>query len=142
MLKKYTQSLEPYVPTVLRVLVGLTFLLHGLPKWQNIAGFSGFLGSLGVPLSGIAGPLIAILETAGGLLLILGIGTRWLGLLFAIQMVIATLLVKINVGFIAPQGQPGVGYELDLLLLAGAFALLVLGSGAISIEKNVLKREL
>jgi uncharacterized membrane protein YphA (DoxX/SURF4 family) len=35
-------------------------------------------------------------------------------------------------------GQPGVGYELDFLLLAGALALLVLGSGRISIEENVL----
>ena len=142
MLKKYTNFLEPYVPTVIRILVGITFLLHGLPKWQSIAGFSGFLESMGVPLSGLVGPLIAILETGGGLLLIIGVGTRWLGLLFMIEMAIATLLVKLPVGFIAPFGEPGTGYEIDLLLLVASFALLVLGSGALSVEQNILKREL
>jgi hypothetical protein len=44
--------------------------------------------------------------------------------------------------FIVGGGQPGTGWELDLLLLAGAFALAVLGSGPISVERNLLRREL
>jgi hypothetical protein len=35
-----------------------------------------------------------------------------------------------------------VGAELDLTLLAAAFALFLLGSGALSIEWSILKREL
>ena len=142
MLKKYTESLAPFVPTVLRILVGLIFLLHGLPKWQGLDGFAGFLGSLGVPLTGLFAFLVALLETGGGLLLIIGLGTRWVAWLFVIEMIFTTLLVKVNIGFIAPADAPGVGAELDLLLLACAFALAVLGSGPLSVEQNLLRREL
>jgi putative oxidoreductase len=141
-LKRYTDALAPYAHTFLRVLVGITFLLHGLPKLQGLAGFTGFLTSLGVPAPGVFAFLVTALEVGGGLLLILGLGTRWVSLLFAIQMLVTTLLVKLpNAGFIAPQGG-GSGAELDLLLLAAALILLTQGSGPLSIERNVLKREL
>jgi putative oxidoreductase len=141
-LKRYTDALAPYAHTFLRVLVGITFLLHGLPKLQGLAGFTGFLTSLGVPAPGVFAFLVTALEVGGGLLLILGLGTRWVSLLFAIQMLVTTLLVKLpNAGFIAPQGG-GSGAELDLLLLAAALILLTQGSGLLSIERNVLKREL
>jgi putative oxidoreductase len=141
-LRRYTDALAPYAHTFLRVLVGITFLLHGLPKLQGLAGFTGFLTSLGVPAPGVFAFLVMALEVGGGLLLILGLGTRWVSLLFAIQMLVTTLLVKLpNAGFIAPQGG-GSGAELDLLLFAAALILLTQGSGLLSIERNVLKREL
>jgi uncharacterized membrane protein YphA (DoxX/SURF4 family) len=63
-------------------------------------------------------------------------------MLFVIEMIVTTLLVKLpNAGFIAPQGG-GSGAELDLLLLAGALVLLTQGPGPLSIERNVLRREL
>jgi uncharacterized membrane protein YphA (DoxX/SURF4 family) len=58
-------------------------------------------------------------------------------------MLITAFIVKAARGtpFIVT-GRPGVGFELDLLLLGGALVLLVAGSGALSVEHNVLKREL
>jgi putative oxidoreductase len=141
-LRRYTDTLAPYALALLRILVGITFLLHGLPKFQNLAGFSGFVGSLGIPLPGVVGPLIALLEVGGGLLLIAGVATRWVSLLFVIEMIITTLLVKSQLGFIAPPGAPNAGAELDLLLMAGALVLLCYGPGQLSVERNVLKREL
>jgi putative oxidoreductase len=141
-LRRYTDALAPYAVTILRVLVGVTFLLHGFPKIANIGGFAGFLTSLGVPAPGLFAFLVVALEVGGGLLLILGLATRWVSLLFVIQMLVTTLLVKLpSAGFIAPQGG-GAGAELDLLLLAAALILLTQGSGPLSIERNVLKREL
>jgi uncharacterized membrane protein YphA (DoxX/SURF4 family) len=142
-LRRYTDALAPYAVTVLRVLVGLTFLLTGLPKVQNLAGFTGFVASLGFPAPGVFAAVVVALEVIGGLLLIVGLGTRWISALYMVEMLITTLMVKLpNVGFIAEQGKPGVGAELDLLLLAGAFILLTHGSGPLSIERNVLRREL
>jgi uncharacterized membrane protein YphA (DoxX/SURF4 family) len=140
-LKRYTDAFAPYALTILRVLVGITFLLNGLPKLGNLAGCTGFVTSLGLP--GFLGVIVAALEVVGGLLLIAGVATRWFGLLFALEMLVTTLLVKMpNVGFIAAQGKPGVGAELDLLLLASALMLLAYGSGQLSVEHNLLKREL
>ena len=50
-------------------------------------------------------------------------------------MIGATLLVKISNGFVG-------GYELDLLLMAVCISLLLTGPGRISIEWDVLKREI
>jgi putative oxidoreductase len=142
-LRRYTDALAPYTLTILRLLMGITFLLTGLPKLGNLAGFTGFVASLGLPVPGFVAVVVAALEVIGGLLLIVGLGTRWVSLLFAIEMLITTLLVKLpNQGFLAPQGQPGTGAVYDLLLLVGALVLLTHGSGQLSVERNVIGREL
>lgn len=131
-------TLAPYSLVALRVLIGLTFVLHGLPKFGNLAGFSGFFASLGGPAP--LAVLVPILEVGGGLLLILGLATRWVSLLFIVLMLTTTLLVKANVGFIAPADQPGVGAELDLLLAVGAFVLFCYGAGKLALDDVVGKR--
>jgi putative oxidoreductase len=50
-------------------------------------------------------------------------------------MISATLLVKLADGFVG-------GYELELLLIAISISLLITGPGRVSIEWDVLKREL
>lgn len=142
MLAKTMSRFSPYALTVLRVVVGVAFLLHGLPKLQNLAGIAGFFGSLGVPAPEIMAPIVAAIEVGGGLLLILGVATRYVNLLHIAVMFVAILTVKLGMGFIAAGDQPGVGYELDLLLLAGSLVMLTLGPGAISVENSLLKREL
>ena len=142
-LRRYTDAIAPYSIPLLRILVGITFLLTGLPKIAGLAGFTGFVASLGLPLPGFIAVIVAVMEVFGGLLLIVGLGTRWISLWYVFEMIVTTLLVKMpNVGFIAAQGKPGVGAELDLLLLASALVLLTHGSGRLSIEQDVLKREL
>ena len=141
MLKQLARPLSPYTLTVLRVIVGITFLLMGLPKWQNVAGFLTFVGSQGIP--SVFGWLPLVLEPVGGVLLILGIGTSWISLYFVLEMLITSFVVKAahGTGFMV-SGRPGVGFELDLLLLGGAFVLVALGAGQLSVEQILLKREL
>ncbi|MBC8078453.1 MAG: DoxX family protein [Chloroflexales bacterium] len=134
-ISRIAATLAPYSITVLRVLLGLTFVLHGLPKFSNLAGFSGFVGSLGMPAP--LAVLIPVLEVGGGLLLIAGLATRWVSLLFVLLMLATTLLVKLSVGFIAPGNAPGTGAELDLLLAAGAFVLFCYGAGKLALDDVV-----
>ncbi len=142
MLKPYMDRLAPFAPTLLRIIVGITFVVMGLPKLENPAGFTAFLERLHVPLPMIFTWIIILLEVFGGLLLILGLGIRWITILFVIEMLVTTLVVKRNVGFVAPAGRPGVGYELDLLLLVSSLVLLILGPGTLSVERNLIRREL
>ncbi len=144
MLQQSAKTLSPFVPTVLRVVVGLTFFIMGIGKIQNPAGFIQFVTTLGFPAPGLIAWLPILLEPIGGILLILGLGTRWISLYYVLEMLITSFIVKAarGTGFVQVAGKPGVGFELDLLLLAGAFALMVLGSGALSIERDVLKREI
>jgi putative oxidoreductase len=130
--------LVDFAPTLLRVMAGITFFLHGWAKIGNPAGFAGFVGSLGFPLPNLFAWIVILLETLGGLLLIIGLGVRPVSLLLAFEMLITTIVVKSRVGFIAPGGQPGVGAELDLMLLAASLSLAILGAGALSVERSLL----
>ena len=55
--------------------------------------------------------------------------------MFIIEMIGSTITAKLSRGFVG-------GYEVDLLLMAISISLLLTGPGRISIEWNVLKREL
>src|SRR5215204_7029581 len=122
-----------YGPLPIRILAGITFLAHGLPKFENIAETQGFFGSIGLPPE-LAIP-IGLLEVIGGIFLLVGVVTRIAAALFIIEMIGVTLLVKISKGFVE-------GYELESLLIAIGISLLLTGPGRISIEWIVLKREI
>src|SRR5260370_37558753 len=113
MLKTYTERLAPYAPVLLRLIVGITFLMHGFHNLQDPASFIGLMAFLKMPLLPVSGWFIILLETVGGLFMLLGLGTRWLGILFAIEMAVTSLLAKLSIGFIAPSGAPAAGYPKD-----------------------------
>ena len=94
--------------TLMRVVLGAVFLAHGLQKMQSgLGNIAGWFGSIGLP-SWLAYP-IGYIEVIGGIVLILGVGTRVVSALFAAIMVGATVSVKLKGGFVG-------GWELDLVL--------------------------
>lgn len=110
-------------------------LVHGLDKLgDGLDGFAGFVGSLGVPLPTVTAAGVIFVEVVGGALLLVGLLTRLWGLLIALLMAGTTVLVKLDVGLIAGQGE-GTGAELDLALLAGALAISLLGPGLASLDE-------
>jgi putative oxidoreductase len=127
------QKLMPYGPLPIRILAGITFIVHGLPKFEDVAGTQGFFGSVGIPPE-LAIP-IGLLEVIGGVFLLVGVLTRLTAALFVIEMISATVIVKLTKGFVG-------GYELELLLVAISLSLILTGPGRISIEWDILKREL
>lgn len=100
---------------LLRVILGITFLIHGFSKFQGgIANTVGFFESLGIP--GFIAYIVASIELLGGIAMVLGLGTRVVAGLFALILVVATFKVKLGVGFLG-NGQMA-GYELDVALFA------------------------
>jgi putative oxidoreductase len=79
------------------------------------------------------GYVVTLVELGGGILLIIGLFSRLAALLLTIDLVVAILLVKVNVGFLSPQGG-GAGAELDLALIAGFLVILLAGAGGISLD--------
>ena len=124
---------------ILRLATGIIFLVHGWPKlnpnspMKGPAGFAGFLKQMGVPLPIFFGWAVALLETVGAVLLILGLGTRILAVLFAIDMLVATV-VKMRVMKVGFSAQQATGWEFDFALLAVSLALLFTGAGNIALD--------
>lgn len=122
---------------ILRVVTGIVFLMHG---WQKVfqygfAGVSQGFGQMGVPMPGIMGPFIALLELIGGIALIAGVLTPVFAALLACNMVGAILLVHLRAGFFLPEG-----YEFALTLLAAMLALALAGAGAYSVDGALGRR--
>ena len=113
--------------TVLRIVVGMVFLVHGLQKLlvMGFGGVAGFFGSLGVPAPGLFAVLVTLVEVLGGLALIVGLLTRLAAILLALDMLVAILTVHLPNGFFVNNG----GYEFPLVLLASCVALAVAGAG-------------
>jgi len=123
---------------ILRVVVGGVFLAHGGHK-LFVWGFSGvanFLGSVGIPLPSVAAVVLTLVELLGGAALVFGLLTRWAGLVLAIDMAVAILVVRMKGGFFAPNG-----FEFELTLLAASLALMLTGPGALSVDGAIAKRE-
>src|SRR5258708_13310851 len=80
---------------LLRLTVGIVFLPHGWQKMKGPSGFAGFLRQLGVPVPLFFAWTVALLESAGAGLLILGILTRPIALGLAAHMLVAILSARI-----------------------------------------------
>lgn len=120
---------------VLRLVVGVTFLLHGLDKLGGLGGVEQFFDSLGIPAPGLMATVVAVTETAGGILLVVGLLTPLAGAALAIDMLVAALTAHAGKGFFADKG----GYELVLVLGAACATLLVAGAGRLSADALVLR---
>jgi len=119
---------------VLRMVLGISFFVHGIVKFQDgIGNTAGWFESIGIP--GFLAYVVATIELVGGLALILGLATRIVSALLAIIMIGATLKVKLAVGFLG-NGQMA-GWELDLAFLAMAVYLALNGSYALSLDKTL-----
>ena len=123
---------------VLRAILGITFFIHGLAKFQGgIGNTVGFFESLGI--LGSLAYVVAVIELVGGILLILGIGTRIVSVLFAVIMLGAIFTVKLSLGFLG-DGQMA-GYELELALLAMSIFLVIANSSRFSLGNKFIRSE-
>lgn len=105
---------QQYMSLLVRVVFGFMFFYHGLVKFQGgISNIAAYFDSLGLP-GGLA-YAIAIIELVGGLLLILGLGTRIIGAIFAIIMVGAIFTAKLSLGLFGDGTYAG--YELEIVYL-------------------------
>jgi putative oxidoreductase len=80
------------------------------------------------------GFVVTFVELVGGILLIVGLLSRLAALLLTINLTVAILLVKVNVGLIAPSDALGVGAELDLSLIAGLLVILLADPGKLPLD--------
>lgn len=115
-----------------RVAVGVVFIAHGWSKFADmgISGTTAFFSSIGVPAPGIAAPVVATLELAGGAALVLGVALPVAGTLLALDMIGAIVFVHAPNGLFVDKG----GYELVLTLAAASLAIGFTGGGTLAVD--------
>jgi putative oxidoreductase len=132
--KWYTKRFSDYAYLVFRVLVGLGFFFHGAQKLFGLFGGTGG-GSVAIfSLMGLAG----LIETIGGVAILLGIFTRLVSSITALEMLIAYFMVHF------PQSWNPLlnGGEVVVLYFATFLAITVYGNGKFSLEKKLWKKEI
>lgn len=113
----------------LRLAVGLVFLPHGLGKLKNPKSMAQGMG-----WSAAAAAFLGFVETAGALLMIVGLLTQLAALLLGLVM-IGAIYYKISKWHKKFTGDGG--WELDLALLGANIALLFSGAGAWALDRIV-----
>jgi putative oxidoreductase len=88
-------ALEPYFRSVLRIVAGFTFSLHG---YQKFFGWFGGLGGTRPPLDSLLG-VAGVIETIGGALIIAGLFTRPVAFILSGQMAVAYFNTHIRINF-------------------------------------------
>ena len=114
----------------LRSAIGVIFILHGMMKFNP--GFANALSNMGLPPE-MQIP-IALAEVVPGILLIIGVLSRFSGALLSIVMIGAIFHVK---GAQSMTGDGGV--EIDVILLAASLVIMIAGPGRISLSQAIKK---
>ncbi len=115
---------------VARVLFGAILIVHGWAKLMGpmpgMEGFTGMLASLSFPVPVFWAWLVALLETFGGLAIVLGLWTEKVSMLIGIQFLVIVLYVK---------GMAWGKSEFDLAMFSLALMFSAFGGGSYALMK-------
>ena len=139
-----------WAPIPLRLIVGFGFMEHGFAKLSRGSDtFATILHALGVPAPHFMALFTILIEILGGLAVILGAFVALVSLPMAALLLVAIFTVHLPYGFssiklmavTAAGAQFGpVGYECNLLYLACLAALVIGGSGPLSVDNCARRR--
>ncbi|MBX6328995.1 MAG: DoxX family protein [Pseudolabrys sp.] len=136
-LAKFYEATAPIADALVRIVLGIMFLMHVSGKYKvgaaavaaNIMAKNGLEPALAFAYAAI------ILETVGGVCLIIGLFTRFFAAALAVEMAIALLAVHLPRGYSAGAG----GYEYVLLIGVALLVIALRGGGPYSVDRVIGK---
>jgi putative oxidoreductase len=131
-------SVRDAVLLVARLLLGVVLIAHGWDKVvsNGIGATAEAFAGMGVPLAPVSAAFAGIVELVGGALILAGAATALVGVLVALDMLGAALLVHVGNGIIASDG----GWELVGMIGALALVLAAVGAGRYSVDHALAGR--
>lgn len=116
---------------VARIVMGLCFIYYGVSKFFFIPGTIAFIGTR-LPLPAAIFWLSIVIEAGGGLLMVLGIKTRWIAAWYVFYCCFTAVVFHF-----VPANRGLLDHFFENIALAGGFLLLMaVGPGAFAIEKG------
>src|SRR5271170_8261464 len=139
LLIKWTSLLQSPLLLAVRLYWGWQLVQSGWGKLHNLNRVTDFFASLNLPAPGLTATFVSGLEFVGGLLLILGLGSRLIGLVLTVNMLVAYWTADKEALF-SVFSDPGKFYVADpyTFLFASAMVL-VFGAGTFSIDALLRK---
>lgn len=128
-------SLGDLALSLLRIMLGIVLVAHGYGKVTHGFAVGFFANNAHIFLPQITGPFISLLELIGGICLIIGLFTRYLGVVYVIEFIVVMYvrLFTLHVGYH--------GSELELMILFTAVLLATNGGGRLSVDHSVRRWE-
>jgi putative oxidoreductase len=142
--RRAADLLRPLVQLATRLAVGQLFLVAGTGKFGHLGKVGEDFKKLDIPAPDIMAPFVATVETLGGALLILGLGTRFAALFLCGVMGVAIATAHKAELQAALVLKPEYGQHLLDLLPAATLLLLLwllaFGAGAISADRVIARK--
>lgn len=122
-------------PLLVRLTLGLVFVSTGWGKLHDLETVTQFFASLDIPAPHANALFVSSVELVGGLLLLLGLGTRIASLFLAVVMAVAIWTAK------SPElhGLVDLANTIEFAYLAAFVWLFVCGAGAASADHAILR---
>lgn len=114
-----------------RIVMGLAFIYYGVSKFFFIGGTIFFVGTK-LPMASAVFWLAVVIEIVGGLMLVLGIKTRWVSAWFAFYCCFTAVVFHFDV---ANRGVLDHFFE-NFALAGGFLCLMEAGPGAWAMERR------
>jgi len=132
----FYEKMFPIAAALVRVVVGIMFLMHVSGKFHSgAAAVAGYMSKNGLQPGALFAYAAMTLESIGGVCLIIGLFTRFFAAALAIEMLIALITVHLPKGYAAGGG----GYEYVLLIGIVCFTIAMLGGGPYSVDAKIGK---
>jgi putative oxidoreductase len=128
-------------PLATRIVIGLAFYQAGSGKFRHFENVIGFFQGIGIPFPAFNAGLVASMETVGGIMLILGLFTRFFASGLSITMVVA-LITADKADFLASWGSAAESSPTDItafVFLLFLLWLIVYGAGKLSLDALLRK---
>jgi len=127
--------LQSLISLVGRVAISQIFILAGWDKMYKLAETAKDLDALGIPMSQTVAIVAVVMSLMGGLLVLMGWGTRFGALLLSVLVVAITYYTQAFWGAEPEQAQALLeGFMMNLTILGGTIYIIAFGAGGFSID--------
>ena len=123
-------------PLAVRVTLGIVFVTTGWGKLHGLDDVTQYFASLGIPAPHAQAVLVSVVEFVGGIMLLLGLGTRIAAMLLVGVMAVAIWTAKLP----EVHGIADLAGTVEVAYLVTFVWLLVSGGGAVSIDRLFMRQ--